>query len=73
MRCRSCQSQHLARYEVEMCIHPKGGLESLTKPVTLAFPKVLVCSDCRFAEFALGEIDLQQLKKNGDFPISIAA
>jgi hypothetical protein len=64
MWCRSCQSQHVAMYGVEMCIHPRGGLKSLSNPATLAFPKVLVCSDCGFAEFALGESELQNLKRS---------
>lgn len=68
MWCRSCQSQHLVMYSVEMCIHSRSELENLNKPATLAFPKVLVCLNCGFAEFTLAEselIELQGRAQNG--------
>jgi hypothetical protein len=48
-------------YSMEVCIHPRGGLESPSKPAILAFPEALICSDCGFAELALAETELREL------------
>ena len=39
------------------------GIEGLETPAVWAFPKLLVCLHCGYAEFLVGETELLQLRK----------
>jgi len=45
-------------------MHFPGGLESLDKPLVWAFPQVVVCLDCGFAEFTMRESELKPIRDN---------
>jgi hypothetical protein len=59
--CRSCQSANQRTLNGEIAIHFPG-LEGLDKPIVWVFPKVLVCLNCGFTEFAIPEAELRALK-----------
>jgi hypothetical protein len=59
MACK-CSSDHQSTFSMEMNIHFPGR-EGLDKPTVWVFPKVLVCLDCGFAEFAIPKNDLHAL------------
>jgi hypothetical protein len=44
----------------EIAIHFPG-LEGLDKPIVWVFPKLLVCFNCGFTEFAIPEAELRRL------------
>ena len=52
MNCRRCSLENLKDFNAEVAIHFPGW-EGLEKPIVWAFPKLLVCLDCRFVEFRL--------------------
>ena len=58
--CRSCQSATQSAFNGEIAIHFPG-LEGLDKPIVWVFPKLLVCLNCGFTEFAIPEAELRQL------------
>ncbi len=58
--CRSCQSANQSTFNGEIGIHFPG-LEGLDKPIVWVFPKLLVCLNCGFAEFAIPEAELRRL------------
>jgi hypothetical protein len=60
MSCRSCQSQNQRRLNGEIAIHFPG-LKGLDNPIVWVFPKLLVCLNCGFTEFAIPETDLRRL------------
>jgi hypothetical protein len=62
MSCKSCQSQNQRNFGTEIAIHFPG-LKGLDKPIIWAFPKILACLDCGFAEFSIPENELRQLVK----------
>jgi hypothetical protein len=64
MACRLCASERQSVFPAEVYIHPPGGLDNLDKPCTWAFPKLLVCLHCAFAEFVLSDEELLALRKN---------
>ena len=45
-------------------MHFPGGLESLDKPLFWAYPKIVVCLDCGFAEFTMRESELKPIRDN---------
>jgi len=47
----------------EIAIHYPG-LEGLDKPIVWVFPKLLVCLNCGFTEFAISETELRQLAES---------
>lgn len=57
MMCKHCASDNLKNFSAEVAIHFPG-LEGLDKPIVWAFPKLLVCLQCGFAEFTLPEREL---------------
>jgi len=62
MRCRSCGAGGGAQtFNGEVALRFPG-LDGLTEPIVLAFPKVLVCLDCGFAEFALPDEQVKTLR-----------
>jgi hypothetical protein len=48
----------------EICLHFPGGLESLNKPLIWVFPKIVVCLDCGWAQFAVPEAELKLIQQN---------
>ena len=61
--CKSCQSSNQSTFNGEIAIH-FSGLEGLNKPIVWVFPKVLVCLNCGFTEFAIPEKELGVLEHN---------
>ncbi len=60
MSCKSCKSENHRNFNGEVAIHFPG-LEGLNKPIVWVYPKLLVCLNCGFAEFAIPETDLRRL------------
>jgi len=60
MSCMLCASRNEAEFATEMNIHFPG-LQNLDKPDVLVFPKVLVCLDCGFSQFATPETEVAPL------------
>ena len=60
MTCKSCASESPLKFGAEMIVHFPG-LEGLDKPIVWVFPKLLVCMDCGFAEFAIPETEFALL------------
>jgi hypothetical protein len=58
--CRSCQSANRSTFNGEIAIHFPG-LEGLDRPIVWVFPKLLVCLNCGFTEFAVPEAELRRL------------
>ena len=63
MVCKSCQSQNQRNLDAEIGIHFPGR-KGLDKPPVFVFPKLLVCLDCGFTEFAIPETELRWLAKD---------
>jgi hypothetical protein len=63
MTCKSCSSENQRKFTSEINIHFPG-LKNLDRPTVLVFPKLLVCMDCGFTEFAIPEAELQRLGKD---------
>jgi len=63
MSCRSCQSENQRNFNGEIAIHFPG-LKGLDKPVVFVFPKLLLCLDCGFTEFAIPEGELRRLTES---------
>ena len=64
MACKSCHSMDQHVYHSEVNIHPPRDLQNLDKPTVLAFPTLLICADCGFAEFVLTERERLELLYN---------
>jgi hypothetical protein len=60
MLCKSCGSPNQRNHNGEIAIHFPG-LKGLDKPIVWVFPKLLVCLDCGFTEFAIPETELRRL------------
>ncbi len=60
MRCKSCKLERQLAFGAEMIVHFPG-MEGLDKPIVWVFPKLLVCMDCGFTEFAIPETELALL------------
>jgi hypothetical protein len=58
--CSSCHSANKRIFNGEVAIH-FSGLEGLDKPIVWVFPKLLVCLNCGFTEFAVPEAELRRL------------
>ena len=61
MKCRSCSSLGAQTFNGEIALH-FSGLDGLTRPIVWVFPKVLVCLDCGFAEFAVPDEPMKTLR-----------
>ena len=57
MSCKSCHSENQSSFNGEIALHFPG-LKGLNKPIVWVFPKLLVCLDCGFTEFAIPETEL---------------
>jgi hypothetical protein len=62
MSCRVCSSENQSRFGTEIAIHLPG----LSTPHVFLFPKVVVCLDCGFTEFAIPETELCVLRDGID-------
>ena len=60
MSCKSCLSEHQSSLNGEIAIHFPG-LKGLDKPIVWVYPKLLVCLNCGFTEFAIPETELRVL------------
>src|ERR1700758_3270323 len=60
MACKRCTSDSQRTFSGEVAMHFTG-LSGLEKPIVWAFPKLLVCLECGFAEFAVPERELSVL------------
>lgn len=60
--CKSCHSRNLRLFDSELGIH-FSGLEGLTNPLVMVFPKLRVCLDCGYTEFTLPERELLVIKE----------
>jgi hypothetical protein len=64
MSCQSCGSSNQTEYGAEINIHYPG-LKDAEKPSVLIFPKIAVCLDCGFTEFAIPGTELRLLRERG--------
>jgi|SRR5208282_3892196 len=60
MRCKACKPERQLKFGAEIVIHFPGR-EGLDKSPVWVFPKLLVCIDCGFTEFAIPETQLALL------------
>lgn len=60
MTCKSCSSENQRWFSSEIIVH-FAGLKNLDTPPVFVFPKLLVCLDCGFTEFAIPEAEVRQL------------
>jgi len=57
MSCKLCASHRQTKLGAEINLH-FCGLENLDKPSVFVFPKISVCLDCGFSDFAIAEAEL---------------
>jgi hypothetical protein len=62
MTCKSCTSTNHLRFSAEINVH-FGGWGGLDEPGVFVFPKLHVCMDCGFTEFAIPETELVGLAR----------
>lgn len=62
MACKFCQSQTEIELTAEINIHFSGGA-NVNRPSVWAFPRLVVCLNCGFAEFVLEEQELLQIRE----------
>lgn len=67
MKCKSCTSANQRTFNSEINVHFLG-LQNLQEPSVFVFPKLLVCMDCGFTEFAMQETELRLLGKDAKRP-----
>lgn len=63
MTCKLCTSENQRRFPSEIAVHYPG-LKNLDKLPVFVFPRLLVCMDCGFTEFAVPEPELRLLGKD---------
>ena len=61
-RCRICDSEKLATFLAEVCLHPPG-LKNINRPSTFLFPEIALCLDCGVAHFTVDKDQLPALAK----------
>lgn len=59
--CKSCYSVSQREFPAEINIHFPG-LRNLEKRTVWAFPKLLVCLNCGFTEFVMGNRERERLR-----------
>jgi hypothetical protein len=69
MVCKSCRSGNQRKFNSEINVH-LSGLKNLDKPPVFVFPRLSVCLDCGFAEFAIPETELCLLGKDANTGIT---
>jgi predicted nucleic-acid-binding Zn-ribbon protein len=60
MACKKCSSENQSTLNGEVAVHFPG-LKGLDKPIVWVYPKLLVCMNCGFTEFAVPETELRWL------------
>ena len=65
MKCQKCSSEIPSTFNGEVAIHFPG-LKGLDKSIVWVFPKLLVCLNCGFTEFAISETELRVLRDGTD-------
>jgi len=63
MSCRACNSANQRELPAEIAMHFPGR-GNLDKEAVLAFPILLVCLDCGFAEMMMTKIEVSLLRDN---------
>ena len=63
MVCKQCSSDNQRPFTSEVAVHFPG-LKGLDKPIVWVYPKLLVCLNCGFTQFAIPETELRQLVKD---------
>ena len=61
MACEKCDLGNQSAFNGELAIHFPG-FKGLDKPIVWVYPKLLVCLDCGFTEFAIPETELRVLR-----------
>ena len=64
MSCTFCASTNCAEFGSEILIHFPG-LKNLDRPPVWVFPKLFVCLDCGFSQFAIPKNELALLARGG--------
>jgi hypothetical protein len=72
MACKGCHSEKQSVLNGEIAIHFPG-VKGLDKPILWVFPKLVVCLDCGFTEFAVPERELQVLRQGSPVKGAIVA
>lgn len=62
MRCKSCGSDSLRKFNGEVAIHFPG-LKGLEQPIEWVFPELLICSECGTAEFKVPKDQMSALNR----------
>ena len=70
-KCKSCESNNLKELGSEVCVH-FSGLQGLSKTPFMIFPKLMVCLDCGFTEFAFPEAQLLIVREGAADDIRIS-
>jgi hypothetical protein len=60
MTCKSCASESPLHFGADLVIHFPSR-EGLDKPAVRVLPKLLVCMNCGFTEFAIPQSELKEL------------
>ena len=60
MRCKSCGSDNLGRFNGELAIHFRG---LINEPAVFIFPELIICRDCGVGEFIVPKRELPLLAK----------
>jgi hypothetical protein len=65
MSCQWCQSYNQSTFLTEMSIHLPVS-SNLREPPVLAFPHIVICLDCGFAQFRIEGAELARLVEERD-------
>jgi hypothetical protein len=65
MLCQRCHSANTREYTAEINIHFPG-LKGLDIPTVWVFPRLSVCLNCGFTQFAIPDAELKQLADRDD-------
>ena len=63
LHCKICDSAVAQEFGGEVALHFVG-FDGRRKPIVWVFPKVLVCLDCGFAEFAVPDEEVKMLRNS---------
>ena len=60
--CGSCGSNNLTEFDTQLNLR-RLPLNGLNKPILCAFPKIVLCLYCGFAQFQFSDAELQRLRE----------